>query len=281
MEIKKIGMDVDDYLWFKGDCLKMLKRIPDNSVQLVLTSPPYNIGKEYEQGNDLADYLIFQSRIIEECHRILKPSGSICWQVGNFVDNGEIVPLDILFYRIFQQHGMKLRNRIVWHFEHGVHAKHKFSGRYETINWYTKSDNYLFNVDPIRVAQKQPTKKFYKGPRKGQLSCNPLGKNPGDVWKITNIKNGHPEKIQDGHPCQFPIELVERLMLSMTKANDIIVDPYGGVATTLVTALKHGRVCLSSEIDPKYHAVGKQRIKQFYSNKLPYKGPFEPSVINQ
>jgi adenine-specific DNA-methyltransferase len=276
----KKDLTIEDYIWFKGDCLKLLKAIPDNSVQLIVTSPPYNIQKDYEKGSDLSDYLIFQEQVIEECYRVLKKSGSICWQVGNYVEKGEIVPLDILFYRIFQQHEMKLRNRIIWHFEHGFHAKHKFSGRYETVNWYTKSDDYLFNVDPIRVPQKQPTKRHYKGPKKGELSCNPLGKNPGDVWKFTNIKNGHPEKIEGGHPCQYPIELVEQFILSMTKKNDIVLDPFGGVATTIVASLKHGRVGVSSEKDIDYFKTGKKRIKLFYQDKLPYKGRFEPTVVN-
>lgn len=280
MKYTKKDLKLEDYIWYKGDCLKMLKALPDKSVQLVVTSPPYNIGKDYEKGNDLADYLIFHEEVIEECHRVLKDSGSICWQVGNYVEKGEIVPLDILFYRIFQQHEMKLRNRIVWHFEHGFHAKHKFSGRYETINWFTKTDDYLFNVDPIRVPQKQPTKRYYKGPKKGQLSCNPLGKNPGDVWKITNVKNGHPEKVPGGHPCQFPIELVENLILSMTKKNDIVIDPFGGTATSLLAAIKHGRVGISAEMDTAYHRIGKKRIKSFYNDDLPYKGRYESTVIN-
>jgi adenine-specific DNA-methyltransferase len=155
-----------------------------------------------------------------------------------------------------------------------MHARHKFSGRHEVISWYSKTNDYYFSLDPVRVPQKQPTKKFYKGPKKGQISSNPLGKNPGDVWQITNIKNGHPEKIEGGHPCQFPIELAERLILSMTKKGSMVVDPFGGVATTLVAALKHGRLAISSEINKDYHKLGKQRITQLERGNLPYKGRF-------
>jgi len=181
---------------FLGDCLDLLKQIPDNSVQLVVTSPPYNIGKEYEKRQKLQSYLDFQEQVIKECYRIIKQEGSICWQTGNYVDNGSIIPLDIIMYPIFDKLGMKMRNRIVWHFGHGLHASKRFSGRYETIVWFTKSDNYFFNLDPIRVPQKYPSKKHFKGDKQGQLSCNPLGKNPSDIWDIPNVKSNHVEKTE-------------------------------------------------------------------------------------
>ena len=251
------------YIWYKGDCLDLLDRLPDESVQLIFTSPPYSIKKEYEKGQNLADALAFQEELIEDCFRVLKPEGSICWQVGNYVDGkgGERVPLDILLYKVFRRLGLKLRNRIIWHYGHGMHARHFFSGRYETIMWFTKNDDYTFNLDPVRVPQKHPTKRFYKGPRKGELSCNPLGKNPGDVWKITNIKNNHPEKIPGGHPCQFPLELVDRAIKSMSRPGDIVLDPFGGVATTLVSAMKNKRVGIGAEINSDYHKTGLARIR--------------------
>lgn len=102
--------------------------------------------------------------MIGECVRTLHDSGSICWQVGNYVNNGEIIPLDIALYPIFAGLGLHLRNRSVWHFEHGLHASKRFSGRYEVILWFTKSDRYTFNLDDVRVPQKYPNKKHFKGP---------------------------------------------------------------------------------------------------------------------
>lgn len=262
-QLKKSDLLKKKYHWYHGNCLDLVDSLPDNSVQLIVTSPPYSIDKEYEKSQTLADALSMQEELIEECFRILAPNGSICWQVGNYVErDGEKVPWDILLYRSFRRLNLKLRNRIIWHFEHGMHARHFFSGRYETIMWFTKSDDYTFNLDPVRVPQKQPTKRFYKGPRKGELSCNPLGKNPGDVWKITNVKNGHPEKILDGHPCQFPLQLVERLILSMSNPGDIVFDPFGGVATTPTAAIKHGRIGIGSELDSKYYKLGAERLKR-------------------
>lgn len=243
---------------YEGDCLDLLSDIPDGTVDLVVTSPPYNLGKSYERRQRLDDYLGLQSTVISECVRVLKPSGSICWQVGNYVDNGEIVPLDIVLYPVFARLGLSLRNRIVWHFEHGLHTMRRFSGRYEVIIWFTKSDAYVFNLDAVRVPQKYPHKKHFKGPRVGEYSGNPLGKNPGDVWIIPNVKANHVEKTI--HPCQFPVELVERLILALTNSAGVVLDPYLGVGTTAVAALMHGRRAIGAEIVPEYVDIARQRI---------------------
>jgi len=158
-----------------------LNSTPAEAFQLIVTSPPYNLGKEYERRLDLQEYVREQENVIKACERALKTGGSICWQVGNFVDDGEIVPLDSLLYPVFKSLGLRLRNRIVWHFEHGLHCSRRFSGRYETILWFTKGIDYTFHLDPVRVPQKYPGKKYFKGPNAGEFSCNPLGKNPGDV----------------------------------------------------------------------------------------------------
>jgi len=262
---KKFNKEADLIL-YEGDTLKLLKQIPDNFVKLVVTSPPYNIGKPYEKRLNLDEYLSQQKTVIEECYRVLKNTGHICWQVGNYVDNGEIVPLDILLYPIFNKLGLKLRNRIVWHFGHGLHATKRFSGRYEVILWFTKSDSYSFNIDPIRVPQKYPNKKYFKGPKKGQYSSNPLGKNPGDIWNIPNVKANHVEKTI--HPCQFPVELIERLVLSMTEENDWVLDPFIGVGTTAVASLLHNRKAIGAEIEPEYMKITKERIKKAENGTL-------------
>ncbi len=258
MVIAKHFDEKENVVFFEGDCRDLLSEIPDDMIQLIVTSPPYNIGKAYEKKVKLDVYLEQQATIIKECHRVLNDRGHICWQVGNYVDNGEIVPLDAVLYPIFSELGLKMRNRIIWHFEHGLHCTRRFSGRYETINWFTKTDNYKFNLDPIRIPQKYLGKKYFKGPKKGQSSCNPLGKNPGDLWEIPNVKSNHPEKTI--HPCQFPFELIERLILSMTEKGDWVLDPFMGVGTTVVAAIMHDRKVVGAEIAPKYVEIGRQRI---------------------
>jgi adenine-specific DNA-methyltransferase len=268
-EIDKISSKYSDSskaIISNDSCYDFVKTIPDKSVKLIITSPPYNIGKKYEKKTSLKDYYNRQESIIDECIRTLADDGSICWQVGNFVEKSEIIPLDILLYPIFQKHNLKMRNRIIWHFEHGLHASIRFSGRYETILWFTKTDSYTFNLDPVRVPQKYPNKKYFKGPRIGEYSCNPLGKNPGDFWDIPNVKNNHIEKTI--HPCQFPIELVERLVLSMTNESDLVFDPFLGVGSTTAAAVKNNRRGIGCEIVKEYYDLAVTRTKEAMDGTL-------------
>ncbi len=251
---------------YAGDCLKLMGDIPDASVQLVITSPPYNIGKPYEKKLSLKDYLAQQSKVIESCVRVLAPTGSICWQVGNFVDKGQIIPLDIVLYPIFERLGLQLRNRIVWHFEHGLHCSKRFSGRYETVLWFSKTEDYKFNLDPVRVPQKYPGKRHFKGAKAGELSGNPLGKNPGDVWIIPNVKSNHVEKT--AHPCQFPVELVERFVLSLTDEGDLVFDPFLGSGTSVIAALKHGRRGVGAELALDYVEIARSRVREQLAGRL-------------
>jgi len=183
----------DPIVIYPGDCLDLLKNIPDESIQLIVTSPPYNLGKEYEKKLHLDLYLKQQAQVITECKRALSPTGSICWQVGNYVDRGAIVPLDTVLYPIFSDLGFKMRNRVIWHFEHGLHCSRRFSGRYETIMWFTKSGDYIFNLDSVRVPQKYPGKKYFKGPKAGQYSSN------GHV-PSSGVRESHP-------PGRFSLQL--------------------------------------------------------------------------
>lgn len=248
------------------DNIEFMKRIPDGRFKLIVTSPPYNLGKDYEARSPLETYLDAQKEVIGECVRLLDDRGSICWQTGNYVESGEVMPLDALLYPIFRSHGLKLRNRIIWHFGHGLHCTKRLSGRYETINWWTKGDDYTWNLDPIRVPSKYPNKRHFKGPNTGKLSGNPKGKNPTDVWEFPNVKNNHPEKTI--HPCQFPIELVERLVLSMTNENDAVFDPYVGVGSAVIAAMKHGRDAYGCDIVQNYVDIAHERVRQFQEGAL-------------
>lgn len=243
-----------------------MRKLDDESMHLIVTSPPYNIGKEYEERLSQEKYIEEQAACIAEAVRVLHPQGSICWQVGNHVQNGEIFPLDIVLYPLFKNHRLQLRNRIVWTFGHGLHCQKRFSGRHETILWFTKSEDYTFNLDPVRVPSKYPEKKHFKGPNKGKLSSNPLGKNPADVWDIPNVKSNHVEKTD--HPCQFPVGLVERLVLSLTNPGDSVLDPYMGVGSSAIAALKHGRNAYGCDLDKSYIDVAWERVHQLRSGEL-------------
>lgn len=242
------------------DNIEYMRALPKESMHLIVTSPPYNIGKEYEKRTSREVYIEEQSATIAEAVRLLNPRGSICWQVGNYVDDGEIFPLDIILYDLFKNHGLKLRNRIIWSFGHGLHCQKRFSGRHEAILWFSKSDDYTFNLDPVRVPSKYPNKKHFKGPNRGKISSNPLGKNPSDLWEIPNVKANHVEKTI--HPCQFPVALIERLVLALTNPDDNVLDPYLGVGSAALAALKHGRHAYGCDIKQEYVDVARDRVDQ-------------------
>ena len=285
-------------LWH-GDVENFLDALPKGLYfDLIITSPPYNIGKPYEKPQELKEYMKWQEKVIKKCLKFLKPTGSICWQVGNFIQKGKtgkessVLPLDILFFDIFRKHNLKLRNRIIWHFGHGLQCKHRFSGRYEVVLWFTKTDDYIFELDPIRVKSKYPGKKHFKGPKKGQYSGNPKGKNPEDlwsinsemlttwdnpVWEIPNVKSNHVEKTE--HPCQFPIALVDRFILSMTPVGGLVFDPFAGVASTGIASVINERRFWGCEIDDTYIKIGEDRLLQALNGEAKYR-PFEKPVYD-
>ena len=269
--IKQVIIDkAGDAVLEVNDCIKFMRSLPAESINLIVTSPPYNIGKEYEKRTTRDQYIEDQAACIAEAVRILAPNGSICWQVGNHVDAGEVFPLDILLYPLFKNHGLQLRNRIVWTFGHGLHCQKRLSGRHETILWFTKSEDYIFNLDPIRIPSKYPNKKHFKGPNRGKLSGNPLGKNPSDVWDIPNVKFNHVEKTD--HPCQFPVEIVERLILALTNIGDNVFDPFIGSGSSAVAALLHDRNILGCDTSEKYIKIANERIDKLFAGTLKIRG---------
>ena len=275
----------------KVDTFKKIKTLEDKSLSLILTSPPYNVGKEYETRQQFGEYLKPYRDFAHECFRVLKDDGNIAWQVGNFNSDGEVFPLDIFFYEIFKDAGFVLRNRIIWHFRHGMHARHRLSGRYETILWMAKDSNSVFNLDPIRIPNLYPGKRVSRGPRAGELSGNPLGKNPGDFWPdialeeweraywdIPNVKSLHPEKTSV-HPCQFPVELADRCILALSNEGDIVLDPFAGVGSAAVSALRQGRNFIGFELSADYIKVAKDRLKQARNGTLKVREPGTPIQV--
>lgn len=263
---------LEDNILFEMDVESVLDSLPEEPIfDLVVTSPPYDIGKSYEKRIPLEEYVAWQERIISKIYPRLKDNGSICWEVGNYINkDGSIFPLDIALDPIFRKLNMQLRNRIIWHFGHGLHSKTRFSGRYEVIMWYTKTDEYVFNLDPVRIPSKYPGKRHFKGPHKGELSGNPLGKNPEDVWDdIPNVKSNHVEKTI--HPCQFPVGLIERLVLSMTNKGALVFDPFAGVASSGVAAIINDRSFWGCEIVDEYIQIGQERLKQSIDGTIKYR----------
>jgi adenine-specific DNA-methyltransferase len=245
---------------YQGDCFDLLSKMPDASIDLVITSPPYCIGMEYERTKTVHDFLQAHKKILPEIIRVTKPGGSICWQVGYHISKQVAYPLDYAVFSILDgNREVALRNRIIWSFAHGLHGTSRFSGRHETLLWYTKGDEYFFDLDTVRVPQKYPGKRHYKGPTKGEFSGNPLGKNPGDVWDIPNVKGNHVEKV--GHPCQFPVALVQRLVRGLCPRNGLVLDPFMGAGSAGVAAVVEGRRFVGAEINKRYFKLASGRLK--------------------
>lgn len=267
--------ELKTFFIYPGDCMDLLKVIPDQSVDLILTSPPYCMGKAYENiKDDIETFKQQQQRIADDIYRILKFGGSLCWQVGYHVSNAEVIPLDFYVYDIFRnchkdEVPLILRNRIIWTFGHGLNSIKRFSGRHETILWFTKGDTYNFNLDCVRVPQKYPGKRAYKGLHKGELSGNPLGKNPSDIWDIPNVKANHIEKTE--HPCQFPIAIPQRLIRALTNEGDIVLDPFMGVGSTGVACMLEKRKFIGSEIQEQYYEIANDRLSKAVNGELKYR----------
>lgn len=273
-----------DHLLLQGDALDVLDTIKDRSCQLVISSPPYNIGKEYERDRKrtLKEYTEWLAPIVKKACAKVKKNGHLCWQVGNFIDGGEVFPLDYIFYEMIKSEGFKLRNRIIWQFNFGLHANRRFSGRYETVLWFTRSDDYYFHLDPVRVRQLYPGKRHSnkRGDKAGRPSGNPKGKNPSDywtfnpetaffgeaVWSLPNVKSRHPEKTI--HPCQFPSELVERCVLAMTRRGDTVLDPFVGTGTAVIAAAMHERRGIGIDQSERYIAIAKARLEELAKGTL-------------
>ena len=247
------------------DCFSALKELGRESVDLIVTSPPYCMKKAYESPeDDVATFRQCHEEIFNDIYRVLKVGGSVCWQIGYHVSEACVVPLDFIVYDTFIRKSKKrkiplvLRNRIIWTFGHGLNSTRRFSGRHETILWFTKGESETFNLDAIRVPQKYPGKRAYKGEHKGELTGNPLGKNPSDVWDIPNVKANHVEKTE--HPCQFPVAIPTRLILALTRPEAVVLDHFMGSGSTGVAAVLENRSFVGIEKDPGYFRIAQKRL---------------------
>ena len=261
-----------------GDSLEFLRTIPTGSVDLVITSPPYCMGKEYDKSNEIAYFIDIHKKIFPEIIRVVKDGGNICWQVGYHVNNSNIIPLDFLIFDILKGYkDIHLKNRIIWQYGHGLHSSKRFSGRHEDVLWFAKGDKNIFNLDPVRVPQKYPGKRYYKGINKGEFSGNPLGKNPSDVWEIPNVKANHVEKTC--HPCQFPVALAQRLVLALSKKGGYILDPFMGSGSAGVAALIEGRKFVGVDINRRYWQAARKRCEDALVGKAKYRPHDKPIFL--
>ena len=244
---------------FCGDTLEMQKKINKPLFHAVITSPPYNIGKEYEEVKTVSSYVDWSVRWISDASGLLLSNGAFLLNLGYIPveGHGRAVPIP---YLIWDKIPLYLNQEIVWNYSAGVACKNYLSPRNEKIMWYVKDkENYTFNLDAIR----DKNVKYPNSKRNGKPRVNTLGKNPSDVWEIAKVTTGfrRASKERTPHPCQFPLDLIDRLILGFSNPGDILFDPFAGSGTTLVSAMLHERFCVGFEIRPEYCEIAKQRME--------------------
>lgn len=248
-------------LVYNMDCVVAMSTLSKEGilVDLTLTSPPYNIGKEYESTMDVEKYVAWCTKWIGLVHSITSKNGAMWLNVGYLEIPGRAraIPIPYLLWDKIQFY---LMQEIVWHYGAGVACKRAFSPRNEKWLWYVKNkDSYTFNLDDIR----DPNVKYPNQRKNGKLRCNPAGKNPSDVWIIPKVTSGSGRacKERTPHPAQFPEAVVERALRGASSVGDLVMDPFLGSGSTAVVALKAGRMFVGFEINTDYCKFAVERIK--------------------
>jgi adenine-specific DNA-methyltransferase len=249
-----------------ADSVKVQKILPSELFGLVITSPPYNIGKEYETVMSVDDYILWTKKWTRETCRLITNNGSFLLNLGyvSIESKGHAVPLP---YLLWNEIPLFFNQEIVWNYSAGVACKNYLSPRNEKILWFVKNkDNYVFNLDEIR----DKNVKYPNSKKHGKLRVNTLGKNPSDVWEIAKVTTGQNRSSSErtAHPCQFPTDLIDRLVLGFSEKDGIVFDPFVGSGTTIESCIRHGRFCVGFEIREDYCEIAKRRIKNCY-NQLP------------
>jgi len=245
---------------YEGDCLPLMRRLRGTPFQLTVTSPPYNIGKEYEKPRPVDEYITWCAEWIAEIHRLTGPNGTFWLNLGYLELPGRAKALPIP-YLLWDRVPFYLVQEIVWNYGAGVGARRSFSPRNEKFLWFVKNPgSYTFNLDDVR----DPDVKYPNQKKHGKLKCNPLGKNPTDVWQFPKVTSGANRSSAERtpHPAQFPYAVVERIVEACSRPGDLIVDPFLGSGTVAEVALRCGRPFLGIEIDKSYIDIARNRIEQ-------------------
>jgi adenine-specific DNA-methyltransferase len=253
--------EAPNVLLYKGDCIELMKLLGEDAFDLVVTSPPYNIGKAYEQARSLEEYLAWSETWINEVYRLTKAQGSFWLNLGYLTipNKAHAIPIS---YLLWDKIPFYLIQEVVWNYGAGVATKKFFSPRNEKFLWYVKDANsYTFNLDDVR----DPNVKYPNQKKNGKIKVNPLGKNPTDVWQIPKVTSGQnrSSKERTPHPAQFPKALIERIIKSSSNQGDIILDPFMGSGTTAEVALQNNRVVVGFELKKDYIDVSAERLEKF------------------
>jgi len=276
----------DGCLVYNRDCIESLDRLEASCKEqrsalfdLTVTSPPYNIGKEYETVKPLDEYLDWCGRWMRGIHALTRPQGSFWLNVGyvSVPGKGNAVPLPYLLYN---RCPFFLHQEVVWHYGAGVACKRQFSPRNEKLLWYVKdATHYTFNLDDVR----DPNVKYPNQRKNGVLRCNPLGKNPTDVWDIPKVTSGRGRASAERtpHPAQFPEAVIERVIRASSDRGDLVLDPFLGSGTTAKVALEHGRLVVGFELDRGYCDIIVKRLRGYATECVPDGSPLQDGAAGE
>ncbi len=228
-----------------GDALELFKEIKNNSVNLIIADPPYNLGKDYGNNHDLkgfTEYLAFSRKWLSEAYRVLKSTGTIYVFMG-------VQFISYLYNIMDRELSIFFNSWITWHYTQGMGKKIGFSPRHDDILMFNKSRKFTFNLDAVRVPQK-----YYRERN------NMRGANPGDVWQFSHIH--YCNENRQNHPTQKPEGLIERMVLASSNENEMVLDPFSGSGTTLRVCQQLNRNCIGFEINPDYVEMIKNRLSK-------------------
>lgn len=248
----------EDCSIYNIDCLDAMKRLPENTFDLVITSPPYNIGKEYEDVISVDKYLSWCQDWIAEIYKVTSENGSFWLNLGylSIVDRAKAIPIP---YLLWDRIPFYLIQEVIWNYGAGVAGRKFFSPRNEKFLWYVKNyRQYTFNLDKVR----DPNVKFPNQRKNGKIKVNPLGKNPTDVWQFPKVTSGKNRSSNErtSHPSQFPLAVIERIIKSSSNESDLLLDPFMGSGTTVVAGLSLSRHVIGFEIREEYCDVAVKRL---------------------
>lgn len=266
---------IDNCNYIIDDCLDVMRQIKKDTINLGITSPPYNLNKKYGKYDDnrhIDEWKELINNFSKEVYRILAPNGSFFLNVSPIPDKKtkEIIPLDAISYNIFKDNGFYLRNSIVWHFNNMQNCTNRLSGRWESILWFVKDiNNYVFNLDDIRVPYITKNDKRLTGKGRNPTDTWNFDIPESDFWYFNRVNNMTKNKLGlSKHPCIYPTEMIERIIKMSSNKGDIVLDPFLGSGTTLVASQKLGRIGLGIELDDGYKKIIEKRIKEEAQPKL-------------
>jgi len=231
-----------------GEAIAEMRKLDSEAFELIIADPPYNLGKDYGNNHDIKgfeEYLAFSKEWIKQAHRLLKPNGTIYVFMGfRFIS--------YLYDLLDREFEMCFNSWIVWHYTQGIGKTKGFSPRHDDILMFTKTKEFIFNLDEIRVPQK-----YYRERN------NMRGANPGDVWTFSHVHYCHENR--QNHPTQKPEGLIERMILASSHEGSQLLDPFLGSGTTLRVCQQLNRAGIGIELNPDYVKMSQERLQKKFA----------------